>query len=226
MSAVSGCGLPFAADMTRKVFWDDPYLTQLTTTVTAVEAAEVRLAASIFFAFSGGQERDDGTIGGNAVVDARWEGSDLVYVLEPAHGLAVGDVVALIIDPDRRDRLRRLHMATELVLEVATQDDPQLVKIGAHIGADKARIDFVADRPLTDRVEHLAEAVNRLIAADRAIESSFVDESAERRYWEIAGFARVPCSGTHPRRTGEIGTVRLRRRNPGRGKERIEVTLA
>ena len=62
--------------------------------------------------------------------------------------------------------------------------------------------------------------------ADLPIVSAFADEAAERRYWEIAGFARVPCGGTHPRRTGEIGEVVLKRRNVGRGIERIEVRLA
>ena len=53
--------------MTRKVFWEDPYLSSLETTVAAVAGTEVRLAETIFFAFSGGQERDHGTIGGYEV---------------------------------------------------------------------------------------------------------------------------------------------------------------
>ena len=62
-----------------------------------------------------------------------------------------------------------------------------------------------------------------MIAADAAIVSAFSDETAERRYWEIAGFARVACGGTHLRRTGEVGRLELRRKNPGKGKERIEL---
>ncbi len=56
--------------------------------------------------------------------------------------------------------------------------------------------------------------------------SAFSDQAAGRRYWEVAGFARVACGGTHLRRTGEVGALALRRRNPGRGKERVEITLA
>ena len=53
-----------AGDMyTRKVFWEEPYRTQLETTVTTATADEVTLASTIFFAFSGGQESDRGTIG-------------------------------------------------------------------------------------------------------------------------------------------------------------------
>ena len=43
------------------------------------------------------------------------------------------------------------------------------------------------------------------------------------RYWEIEGFARVPCGGTHLKRTGEVGNIALKRKNIGKGKERIEV---
>ncbi|HLT78007.1 MAG TPA: hypothetical protein VKZ87_11510 [Ferrovibrio sp.] len=39
-------------------------------------------------------------------------------------------------------------------------------------------------------------------------------------------FAAVPCGGTHLRRTGEIGAIRLKRVNIGKGKERVEIALA
>lgn len=212
--------------MTRKVFWEDPYRTALATTVVAVAGADVTVAETIFFGFSGGQESDRGSIGGHEVVVARWDGGDLVYTLAPDHGLAPGDAVDMEIDGSRRAALRRLHMATEIVLELLTQEDPTLVKVGAHIGADRARIDFAADESLTPRLGRIAKAVNSMIADDLEVISAFSDELAERRFWEIEGFALVPCSGTHPERTGEIGPVTLRRRNPGKGKERVEIALA
>ena len=212
--------------MTRKVFWDDPYLTSLRTTLVDVADDEVQVAETILFAFSGGQERDHGSIGGQEVIDAHWDGPNLVYTLPTGHGLVAGYAVVVVIDSERRSRLRRLHMATEIVLELLTQDDPSLSKVGAHIGADRARIDFACDESLAPRLGRFEEAANSMISADLEITSAFSDEAAERRYWEIPDFARVPCSGTHPRRTGEIGLIRLRRANPGRGKERVEVTLA
>jgi Ser-tRNA(Ala) deacylase AlaX len=69
----------------------------------------------------------------------------------------------------------------------------------------------------------LTEKANALIAADHPIRSAYSDEASQRRYWEIEGFARVPCGGTHLCRTGEIGPVALKRRNIGKGKERIEI---
>ena len=70
-----------------------------------------------------------------------------------------------------------------------------------------------------------AEA-NRIIRSDLPIRCAFEDEANERRYWEIEGFSRVPCGGTHVRSTGEIGSIRLKRDNIGKGKERIEIRLS
>ena len=56
--------------------------------------------------------------------------------------------------------------------------------------------------------------------------SAFSDEAAELRYWEIPDLARVACGGTHLKRTGEIGKIELKRKNIGKGKERIEIFAA
>lgn len=55
--------------------------------------------------------------------------------------------------------------------------------------------------------------------------SDFSDVKNERRCWEVKGFGRVPCCGTHVRTTGELGPIKLKRENIGKGKERIEITL-
>lgn len=211
--------------VTRKVFWDDPYRTEISARVTGVEGDVVTLDGTIFFAFAGGQERDHGTIGGRTVEDARWEGPDIIYRLDSGHGLAVGDDVIVAIDPERRDRLRRLHMATEIVLELLTQRHPELQKIGAHMSPERGRIDFAADTPLTARLAEPEEEANRMIEANLIIVRDFYPESTKRRFWRIDDFAEVPCGGTLPARTGEIGPVALRRKNPGRGKERVEIEL-
>lgn len=212
--------------MTRKLFWTDPYLTRLETRVALVEGRDVRLEETIFYAFSGGQESDAGSIGGHAVRDARKDGADIVYSLDQSQNLQTGDPVTVLIDWDRRYRLMRLHFAAELVLELACRRLAGAEKIGAHIAADKARIDFRWDDNLGPLLPTLAADASAIIAADRAIVSAFSDEATQRRYWELPGFARVPCGGTHLRRTGEVGAIALKRRNVGKGKERIEVHLA
>ena len=211
--------------MTRKLFWDDPYRTSASATVTSVDGDIVQLDGTVFFAFAGGQERDLGTIDGYEVLDARWEGADIIYRLPADHSVRQGEHVVVAVDPERRNSLRRLHMATEIVLVLLTNADPRLVKVGAHISAARARIDFATDGSLADGLAEIEVAANRMVEEDREIVRAFVEGSDNRRYWEIADFAKVPCGGTLPARTGEIGRIRLKRRNPGKGKERVVVTI-
>ena len=211
--------------MTKKIFWTDPYLTQLETRVASVAGAEVALEATIFYALSGGQESDAGTIGEKPVLEARKSGADILYRLPDDHGLATGDAVTVAIDWERRYRLMRLHFAAEVVLELAYKQLAGIQKIGAHIAADKARIDFEWATPITPSLPLLGEGLRRIVESDQPIVSAFSDEAAQRRYWEVPGFARVPCGGTHLKRTGEVGAVTLKRRNVGKGKERVEIAL-
>ena len=122
------------------------------------------------------------------------------------------------IDWPRRYRLMRLHFAAELVLELMHQHFPAAEKIGADITPEKARIDFRWAGSIAEAFPLLAREVQRLVDADLPIASEFDDAAAQRRYWEIAGFARVLCGGTHPRRTSEIGGIALKRVNPARAR--------
>jgi Ser-tRNA(Ala) deacylase AlaX len=209
--------------MTQKRFWDDPYLTQLDTQVTHVNGPDITVEQTIFYAFSGGQESDEGTIGNYCVLQARKEGQEIVYTLENGHALRPGDPVRICIDWQRRYRLMRLHFAAEIVLELAYQNLESIHKIGAHIAQDKARIDFEWGENISKWFPLIQEKALTLIAADHTIVSAFADEEKEARYWEITGFSRVSCGGTHLRRTGEIGEIALKRINIGKDKERIEV---
>jgi len=212
--------------MTTKLFWNDPYRTELDTRIAAVRGDEVAVEETIFYAFSGGQESDRGTLGNHAVLSARKANLDIFYTLESGHGLQFGDPVRMTIDGERRYRLMRLHFAAEIVLELVCRCDATATKIGAHIAADKARIDFRTDTGIARLLPEIQRQAMEIVDADREIISTYSDRAAQRRYWEIPGFARVECGGTHPRRTAEVGAIELKRRNPGKGKERIEIRLA
>ena len=212
--------------MTKRIFWQDPYLTQLETRITSVDGDDVTLEETIFYALSGGQESDHGTIGGKCVLKARKDGKDIIYTLAASHGLRPGDVVKIEIDWQRRHKLMRLHLAAELVLELMYQSFESIEKVGAHIAEDKARIDFEWEGTISEQLPLIREKVLAIVEADETIISEFSDEENQRRYWEIDGFARVPCGGTHLNKTGEIGEIKLKRKNPGKGKERIEIYVS
>lgn len=209
--------------MTKKLFWQDPYLATLDTRVATVDGDRITLAETIFFAFSGGQESDSGVIGGYPVLEARKAGFDLVYTLPTPHTLQPGSPARIEIDWTRRYRLMRLHFAAEIVLELVYQMLNPIEKIGAHIAQDKARIDFVWGENIAKVFPQIVQQAHTLIEANHPIISAFSDEAKQKRFWKIAGFAQVPCGGTHLRTTGEIGLIHLKRKNIGKGKERIEI---
>jgi Ser-tRNA(Ala) deacylase AlaX len=212
--------------MTKKIFWEDPYLTQLETHIATVKDNDITVEQTIFYALSGGQESDHGTIGNNRVLQARKEGKEIVYTLENSHGLKPGDQVRMNIDWQRRYKLMRLHFAAEIVLELVYQNLDSIKKIGAHIAQDKARIDFKWDENISTVLPVIKKEALGIIEANQEIISAFSDEEKEERYWEIRGFSRVPCGGTHLRKTGEIGEIELKRKNVGKNKERIEIYVS
>jgi len=209
----------------EKIFWEDPYLTELTASVTSVTGDTVTLDRTIFYAASGGQESDSGTIGGRKVLEAEKRGTEIYYTLEGPHDLKPGNEVLIKVDWTRRYRLIRLHFAAEIVLEIVYQLYGRPLKIGANISEDKARIDFLWEGRISDTFPMLLGRAGKIVHADLPIRSEFSDRENEQRYWEIEGFSKVSCGGTHPKRTGEVGQITLRRNNIGKGKERIEIML-
>lgn len=71
--------------MTKKIFWQDPYLTQLDTRVKTVNGNQLTVHETIFYAFSGGQESDHGTLGGQQVLEAKKEGQEIIYTIDGEH---------------------------------------------------------------------------------------------------------------------------------------------
>lgn len=211
--------------MTIKTFWQNPYLTELETTITSVDKNMITVNETIFFAFSGGQESDHGTIGGFEVIEAKKIDNEIFYKLPENHHLKKNDSVKIVIDWNRRYKLMRLHFAAELVLELVCKLLPDIIKIGAHIAPEKARIDFQYHQTLAPHLSQLQHQSQAIIDASQPIITAFSDEENERRYWKIENFSQVACGGTHVKFTSEIGTICLKRINLGKEKERIEIRL-
>lgn len=208
----------------QKVFWHNPYQQSLMTHVRAVEGSRILPDETIAFSFSGGQESDKATFNGMPVLGSEIEGNLIYYTMPENHGLKPGDQILMEIDWPRRYRLMRLHFAAELILELVTVK-LGLEKIGAHIAETKARIDFVLDKNISFIFEEILADYESIIEKDAPIRTGFSDEANQRRFWQIEGFAKVPCGGTHVKSTAEVGFVNLKRVNIGGGKERIEITL-
>ena len=208
----------------RKIFWDNPYQSHLETHVVSVDNNLILCEDTIAFSFSGGQESDEAWINGLAVIHSEIDGNLIYYTLPDGHNLNPGEVVTMTIDWPRRYRLMRLHFAAELVLELVTRK-LELEKTGAHIAETRARIDFSCNKNISFLFEDLLRDYNIIIQKNQNIKTGFTDIQNQRRFWEIEGFSKVACGGTHVRTTSEVGLITLKRINIGKGKERIEIRL-
>jgi len=211
--------------MSEKIFWLEPYRTELDSIVLAIEENTVELSQTIFYAQSGGQESDTGTINNIPVLKAEKKDDTIIYTLAYEPTFKVGDQVHTTIDWKRRYRLMKLHFAAELVLELFYKEYKEIEKIGAHISEDKSRLDFKWEENISSLLINIQNKAQELIDKDLPIQSDFSDKSKGKRFWKIDGFAEVPCGGTHLKRSSEIGKISLKRKNIGKGKERVEIFI-
>jgi Ser-tRNA(Ala) deacylase AlaX len=210
----------------RKSFWDNPYVRRTSVIVTEQDGNEVLLNKTIAYHVSGGQESDKATLQGLPILSSRMDGLDIRYTLPDGHGLSVGDQVVMEIDWNRRNKLMRYHMLCELVLVITNRhfgqilsgieirpeqiDHVGIVKVMARMTDGGAYVDF--DHPdFSILLPVIQTELDRIVDANLSIETGFLNEAEQERYWRIPGIALVPCGGTHVRSTGEIGRAILKR---------------
>jgi Ser-tRNA(Ala) deacylase AlaX len=209
---------------TNKLFWEDPYKTECDANVVKINNNEVVLDQSVFYAFSGGQASDSGSINDIPVLEAKKAGDELVYVLDSTSGFHQGDKVNIKIDWDNRYRLMKLHAASHIIYFIFQEKTGIKKLIGSNVTKDKGRLDYEHPESIAELLPEIQEKANQMFSQDSEIKI-FPDESdPNKRWWECMGW-KVPCGGTHVKSTKEIGNVRLKRKNIGAGKERIEIYL-
>jgi Ser-tRNA(Ala) deacylase AlaX len=178
----------------------------------------------VLFGFSGGQASDKGTIGGNPVLEAVVSGDDIVYGLENEPDFKEGDTVKVELDWENRYKIMKLHTAAHIVYYIFKEMSGQTKLVGSNVSVEKSRIDYEMETPISEYFEKIQEKLDEIIAQDAEVKVYDDTEKEGRRWWELLEW-KMPCGGTHVKRTGEIGKIRLKRKNTGAGKERIEIIL-
>ncbi len=212
---------------TKKLFWEDAYLKEVEAEVTAINGKEVQLDQSIFYAFSGGQASDSGTINGIMVEEAIAD-DDVVYKLAEEPNFKVGDKVPVEIAWEKRYKIMRLHSAAHVIYFLLEKKIGQRKIIGSNVTAEKSRLDYLYEENINPLLPEVEKEANELFTQDREVKTYFDPENPEKRWWEPLGKGewKCPCGGTHVKNLKEIGKVKLKRKNIGAGKERVEIMLA
>jgi misacylated tRNA(Ala) deacylase len=235
--------------MTELLYQTDAYLKEFTAHVTAVDGQRVALDRSAFYATSGGQPHDLGTLSDSAhtwaVTDVRREGDNIWHTLDGEGMPAVDDTLSGRIDWQRRYRLMRTHTALHLLCGVVFRDFGALVT-GGNMDVEEGRLDFELRDFTPELAQQIVEAVNREVAADRPVavrilprEEAFQipdlirtkinllpEGISQVRTVNIVGLDLQADGGTHVARTSEVGTVKLlKTRSKGASNKRIIIGL-
>jgi len=144
----------------------EPEVREFEATVESIDGREVVLTETFFYAESGGQPADRGTIDGVPLDDVIERDGRVVHVLgeDPAGSLAVGETVSAIVDDAFRTYCARAHTASHVLYGAARRTCEDLGYAGFDISAEKVRVDLTTAEPIDD--EDLVE-LERL--ANRAV---------------------------------------------------------
>ena len=149
---------------------EDPDITHFEATVEAVDGADVQLDETYFYAESGGQPADRGTIDGVAVLDVQPTSDGVVHTLAEQPTYAPGTTVTGEIDIAFRTYCRRAHSASHVIYGAARQHLADLGYGGFDIGERKVRIDFETSSDIDDdTLLALERASNRVVWESRPV---------------------------------------------------------
>ena len=234
---------------TQLLFREDAYLRECAARALEVRADGVILDSTVFYGRGGGQPGDAGVLrlpdGAEVrIADAFYDRTDgaLLHVLENAGDAArleSGMELGCVVDWERRYKLMRTHTAMHVLYARAKLLAERVT--GSAVGELRGRLDFdMPDPPDKERLE--AEA-NELALRDLAVGAKWVDaeelrehpewmpgapppQSGRIRLVEIPGADIQACGGTHLRRTGEIGVIRVVKvEKKGKRNRRIVIEL-
>ncbi|MBR0227364.1 MAG: alanyl-tRNA editing protein [Clostridia bacterium] len=222
---------------TDRLYYENAYLRAFDARVIAVrEDGWAALDRSAFYPTSGGQPFDTGTLNAARVLNVEVENGVVWHKTDAT--LCVGEEVHGEIDwPQRWDHMQQ-HAGDHMLAGAAWQLFGG-VTIGLHLGKENSTIDM--DLPggrthlTAEETEALETLVNKRVQQDDPIRCWFpgAEELAALplrkrptvdshvRVVAMGDYEMVPCGGTHPSSTGQIGPVKILSCTPARGKMRL-----
>ncbi len=231
---------------TKQLYYENPYAVEFRARVLNVFGEYVVLNQTMFYPEGGGQPADTGSLeSGNAkveVVDVIKVEDVILHRVKPP-SLKRGDQVAGRIDWSRRRALMAHHTGTHILLGAARKVlGDHVWQQGAQKGVDRSRLDISHFRRVgMKELREIERLSNEVITEDREVKATWMDRNqAERKYGfdlyqggvvpgkrvrvvDIKGWNTQACAGTHCKRTGEVGLLKiLRTERIQDGIERIE----
>ncbi len=197
------------------------------------DSVKLILEKTPFYAESGGQVSDTGTIANDSFeAKVTWvgkpDGTHWIHKAIVEKGtVREGDRVTAKIDTDTRNDIRRNHSATHLLHSALRKAlGPQVKQGGSLVDADRLRFDYTHYKALdSDDVRRIEKLVNGKIMEnigvttvemdmDDAVASGAMALFGEKygdkvRVVTMGEFSKELCGGTHAGATGDIGMFKI-----------------
>jgi alanyl-tRNA synthetase len=215
----------------------EPEVRRFEATVSEIDGTEVVLEETYFYAESGGQPADRGTLSGVPVehVEKRDEGGNgggrIVHHLADDPDFAEADTIRAEVDDEFRTYCMRAHTASHVLYGAGRKVLDDLGYGGFDIGERKVRVDLTTSTDIDDAVlAELERLTNRAVwdsldvsweeisekeargpredvAFNTKTEEGVMSESDAVRVVTVEGWDWAACGGTHVENTDEIGPV-------------------
>ncbi len=197
------------------------------------QTAEIILDETPFYAESGGQVGDTGTLtspsGVARILDTYSPVRGvIVHKVQMEFGnLAVNDEIQAQVDEERRLRIAANHTGTHILHAVLRETLGTHVKqAGSLVAPDRLRFDYTHFAPLTDReIEEIEQKINRIVFRNLPVQTEImeINQAIARgalaffgeKYQQQVRVVSIPevsmelCGGTHTRMTGDVGLFKI-----------------
>ncbi|PHB47456.1 alanyl-tRNA editing protein [Bacillus toyonensis] len=208
----------------QKLYYIDAYTKDFTTKIIKQDYDKednlyIVLNETAFYPTGGGQPYDTGTLNGTLVTNVEEVNGEIRHFI--AEQLETAEVEGKINWERRFDHMQQ-H-AAQHILSAAFWDHFNIPTIGFHLGKETVTIDLETENLPAETIEKAVQIANNIVFENHPIRIQWMNlEEAKTlplrkeptlteniRVVIIENFDYNGCGGTHPRRTGEVGLIRV-----------------
>ena len=217
--------------MTKKLYYDDPYKIEFTTEVYKREIYDSKYSVvfneTYFYPTSGGQLHDIGFINGIKVIDVVQVDDDILHITEQE---ITANTAECTINKERRFDFMQQHTGQHILSE-------SIVKVcghetmSCHLGEEICTIDINASSLSNDDIQKIELFANDIIYQNLPLKIHYVQDTEIGKFplrktpkftgllriIEIDNFDFSACGGTHVKATGEVGIIKIKKRESVKG---------
>jgi alanyl-tRNA synthetase len=221
---------------TKRLYLENPYQVefeaQVLEKVTWEQKPALILDQTCFYPESGGQPCDKGMINGIEVIKVIEDEARIIHIL--AEGISPAKITGKIDWQTRFD-----HMQQHSGQHILSQSFHELLgaeTLSFHLGEAISTLEMDLRKISEEEVENIERRANEIVFEDREIKCYFIPEEKIEsvplrrppkkkgliRVVEVSDFDFSACGGTHVRRAGEIGLIKILRLERIRNNIRFE----